>query len=274
MDIQLSNSGKSITKRPIIVTVVCCIVLLSSLFSFYGIKGYLNENTREQLIGLVGEKNYSIGIIGTIINIVLIIPVIGVWKMKKSMGYIFVIIYALSILITFIHETIPSNIELEKFLAIGPIFTLAICFIIIYYVIINNPKNDFSILRQKQFGIIVGIVGIMLLIISNSQMALPDASNNNFRDTQTYVQAVIVRKNLFLYTGLFILLSGVFFFVLGLNTKQSGQLLKSEKTIPLVQPQQQNDIVNQIEKINDLFQKGILTKEEFDNKKTQLLSKM
>ena len=288
MNLQLSDTSKTITKRPIIVTIVCCIALLSFLFSIYAIKNYLNENTRETLMEMIGEKNYYIGLVGAIINIVLIIPLIGIWKMKKSMGYAFVIIYTLALLTGFISDTIPGNMEMQKYSAIASIIPLTILFIIIYHVIINNPKTDSSILKQKQFGIFIAVIGIVLLIISqtvtftisnsydlyntNKQMGLPDAFNNHMRGTDTYIDTV--KKNLYLYYGLFIFLGGVIFFILTLNSKQNGQLLKTENAIPLEQYQTQNDIANQIEKLNDLFQKGILTKEEFDNKKTELLSKM
>lgn len=284
----VSASSSQITKRPVIITIVCCYFLLITLIAIYSLKNYFNGNSRDTLMSIVGEKNYYISLVCGIISIFLIIPIIGIWKMKKNFAYIFVGVYLLLITSSFISDTIPYNSELQKFAVIGPIIALSILFTIILHVIINNPKTETSNLRKKQFGIILGIIGIVLIIISmnvtftisrsydlydtNKQLGLPDAFNNHMRGTDTNID--IVKKNLFLFTGLFTLLSGVLFFVLGLNTKINNNLAKSDKTVSVGQSQQTNDIVLQIEKLNELVQKGLLSKEEFEMKKTELISRM
>jgi len=79
---------------------------------------------------------------------------------------------------------------------------------------------------------------------------------------------------------------GAFLAILGYGTAALLGFLKSaeKKNVELVKtvqkstdqekPQPPNDTFAQIEKLNDLRQKGILTEEEFNNKKVELLAKL
>lgn len=54
----------------------------------------------------------------------------------------------------------------------------------------------------------------------------------------------------------------------------NGQWIKSRDRKSVTESQTSNDIISQIERLNQLKEQGIITAQEFDQKKTELLAKL
>jgi hypothetical protein len=283
----------SITKRPIIVTVTCCLILLFAVGGLLNLSTYFIKRSGSfeiDLKSLLGAKNYYIGILGGLISVLMFIPVIGILKMKKSAGYLFVSMAMVNIVLAFFVDTMPSVLKSSQQSAIPPatgtIISLTMIFIIFYHVIINNPKSAVSAVTQRQFGVLSAIIGIGLIFIAQTYKftisqsfqtgngELPGAFNFLGGMTGTDVYADTVKKNLFLYTGIATLIGGACFYALSLNVKGTEGIVSNliQNRQPLAS--KENNIVSQIENLNELRLKGLLSEDEFAVKKAELLSKM
>ena len=131
--------------------------------------------------------------------------------------------------------------------------------------VVNTAKN-------RQIGLIVAIFGIALIIVSQTQEFTKTRTfDAGYGFTDTDVREDKATKNLILYSGIIALIVGGIVFGAGFkttsdSTKPLQNFSPSNKT--------QDDAIQQLEKLDALRQKGIITEEEFSTKKTELLLKL
>jgi hypothetical protein len=132
---------------------------------------------------------------------------------------------------------------------------------------LQNPK------RRLQIGLIIAIIGIALIIIATTQKFTKTvASDTAFGFTLTDKVENKTAKNMFLYSGIAALVIGGVIFALSFTNNENKTLVEKSET--QAQGQKNEDVFIRIQKLNELREKGIITEDEFNNKKKELLSKL
>ena len=112
-------------KLPVIVLIACIILLLFSLLALFGVvTTFFNPSIKQ----MIGEKNYYLVTIGGLISIVMIVPIIGIFKMKKSSANFYVVLAVISMLLGFATDTMPTQRSLGLAALISPIISWSIIF--------------------------------------------------------------------------------------------------------------------------------------------------
>lgn len=135
----------------------------------------------------------------------------------------------------------------------------------------NGLQTDNSH-KNRQIGLIIAIIGMALIIISQTQKFIKTRTFNaglGITDTDVYEDKTT--KNLILYSGITALIIGGIVFASGFNPPTTN-LQASHNS--LTSSKNQDDTILQLEKLDALRKKGIITDEEFSRKKTELLSKL
>ena len=295
---ELQNTSTQKIKRPIIITIICFYLLLMVLMTAISL---INVMTTKKFgisaKEILGESKYYSSIAILLVSVALLsLVIIGLWRMKKRAAYFLVGYFLVSLILVLFQNTLQLRGSDQGTYSAAAIFfqiiNLASCFFAMYYVVINNLKKESSFILQKQLGIIASIIGVILLFVSqtadftqsqtttwdnydlNKRMGLPDVFNNHMLDSETRTYIDTTKKNLVLFSGLAILVGGCIFFVLSLNNSAIGATPSKQFSVNAQTTPSGNETMIQIERLNDLRQKGILTEEEFANKKSELLKKI
>lgn len=146
-----------------------------------------------------------------------------------------------------------SGIDIVKSEQISPAIKLflicsVICGIIIFF------------LKEYIHLAVTAIIGILTLLISyfiaKDKLGQLELKTGAFLSILSYVTIAVIG------------------FIKSSEKKNIEMVTTIAKQTTLEKPEPSNDTFTQIEKINELRQKGILTEEEFNKKKTELLSKL
>ena len=138
----------------------------------------------------------------------------------------------------------------------------------------NKPKMKEPVqsAKNKQIGLIIAIIGIALIVISQTQKFITEHKWHDEYVTGTDYSEDTTTKNLLLYSGIIGLVVGAIVFASGFKTASNNLLTQQNQTTTTATT---NDTIEQqLEKLNSLRQKELITEEEFSNKKAELLSKL
>lgn len=270
------NSTK--TKRPIVITIFCILTLLYYLFGVFILLTKISTYGASAVLRQIGVGSASSLLLAVVSTILGITSTIGIWKMKKWAGKLYQVFTIVSVLFLFWQGQVFEQAYIVA------VIILIIGFAILYHVVINNPNDEAAVGRKKNYGIALAVIGLAVFLYSSTAkfevtnryrvdpgtMGVPDAYNplGEMYDSQTYIDTA--RKNLVKYTGITFLVCGVLFFIFGLTDK--NKIANGMQTATINTGN--TGTMAQIERLNDLRQKGVLTEEEFTAKKTELLAKL
>ena len=137
-----------------------------------------------------------------------------------------------------------------------------------------EETNPLKPTNNKRIGLIIGIIGIALIFIAQTQTFTKYVIGySEYGSPRINTTENTSTKNIILYLGVIALIIGGVFFAKSFNSKNNEQIVSNIRE-PLPNATQENDVFIQIEKLNDLRQKDIITEEEFNSKKVELLSKL
>jgi hypothetical protein len=227
------------------------------------------------LLKIRGEVSLRIGML--LLQVLSVIAIVGVWKMKKSAGIMFTIILLVNSLLLLTQKEILESALDRETVAMIIIGFFLIYFIaallVLHHLVINNPKDDTSQVRQKQIGLLIGIVGAILIFVAQTKDFVYEVKWNDGFVTGSDRHYDEGKKKIVLYSGIFMLIGGSIFFALSMNPKNKISNTKDETNTQQIQHDSSN-VMTQIEKLSVLKDKGILTEDEFNDKKKQLLDKL